>query len=89
MSTRETLEQICVDVVDNRFLFYGWKVIPISLQPTDYAIEIERNKPVAEATGTTAELHNILEKYLHSRGFRIIEINEHTGDTLKIVVRSA
>lgn len=89
MSTRETLEQICVDVIDKRFLYYGWKVIPISLQPTDYAIEVERNKPKAEATGSIAELLTVLEKYLHSRGFHIVERLEQTHDTLKLLVRAA
>lgn len=88
MSTRQTLTDLCEAVITQRFIHYAYTIVPIALQPTDYAIEVHRDKPIAPATGTIQELHTVLEKYLHSRGFHTIEILEATPDTLKMIVRS-
>jgi hypothetical protein len=58
---RQLLERIVRKVAEERFIYYGFLIFTLSLEMSEYAVEIERTGPAAEATGTITELTDILE----------------------------
>lgn len=83
---RAALERVLHEVVDKRFMYYGFKLFALSLHGDQYAIEIHRAHPSAPAMGTTSDLADILERYLLAAQFRIAEVIAARLEVLALVV---
>lgn len=73
--------------MEKRFLYYGFGIVPIGLEPEDYGVDIVRNLPRAEATGSIEELYGVLSRYFYSLGFAVLN-RVATIDTMQLIVRA-
>lgn len=85
-ASRESLVSLLEAVVVRRFVFYGYHLYPLQLNPPMWAVEVERVRPPAPAMGTVVELADVLEKYMASFGFRVIEVVDVTREGFAIAV---
>ena len=83
---RDKLTTLLYEVVEARFMYYGWQMWPLELDPLEWVVEVRRNRPPAPAMGSVVELAHILERYLWSAGMHVAELVQGDRDGMAFVV---